>query len=405
VRIAAHEAKHAAMAMVLDVDVFEARVDNPAPDRAGHVMHVAGTGWQDALISLAGRMGDEGWPPAWPPRTDCSTDEGHVAEYVKAAGLDEAGYTQLCADASRLVGTPEFKSKAGVIEALLEHGCVLDRDKLDQINEAITVRPPPLEHMRVEASARATTELGEFSAIAAAYSLDRQGDAIVPGAFAKTIDAWRESGKQIPLHWNHSARAENIIGSVDPVSMREIREGLYVRGKLELDTSTVAREAWRSMKANALSLSFGYTAPGSRLRKDGVRELTEIDLFEISVVPSPANPDTRFIELKSNAPRRTRPAQDSAVPSMADLRAQAAELGLRLPVTQAERRAEAEANDPPARPFSLLPDGWDTWTPHRRVRDLDPDELALRDLRRESDRVALHAALGFDQELIRKVGA
>jgi uncharacterized protein len=405
VSIAAHEARHAAAAMVLDVEVLEARVDNPAPDRAGHVMHVAGTGRQDALISLAGRMGDDGWPPAWPPRTDCSTDEGHVAEYVKAAGLDEAGYTQLCADASRLVGTPEFKSKAGVIEALLDHGCVLDRDKLDQINDAITERPPPLEYKRVEASARPTTDLGEFSAIAAAYSLDRQGDEIVPGAFAKTIDAWRESGKQIPLHWNHSARAENIIGSVDPVSMREIREGLYVRGRLDLDNS-VALEAWRSMKANALSLSFGYTAPRSRKRRDGVRELTEIDLFEISVVPSPANPDTRFLELKSaDPPRRRRPDPDSMAAVMTDLRKRAAEVGIHLPVSRAERRAEAEANNPPARPFSFLPEGWESYTPRRRIRDLDPEELALRDLRRKSDRIALHAALGFDQELIRKVGA
>jgi HK97 family phage prohead protease len=226
----------------------------------------------------------------------------------------------------------------------------------------------------------------------------------VPGAFAKTIEAWRASGKRIPLHWNHSGRAEDIIGSVDPASMRGIPEGLYVRGKLELDTSAVAREAWRSMKANALSLSFGYAAPGTRKRKDGMRELTEIDLFEISVVPSPANPDTRFIELKSDAPpRRSQPAPDSTAAVMADLRKRAAEVGIDLPASRAERRAEIEAS-PPARPFSLLPDGWDTWRPRRRVRDLDPDELALRDLRRQTDRMRLHAALGWDQDLIEKVG-
>jgi hypothetical protein len=51
---------------------------------------------------------------------------------------------------------------------------------------------------------RVSTELGEFSAIAAAYSIDRDGDQIVRGAFRKTIDRWRSSGKRIPLHWNHS---------------------------------------------------------------------------------------------------------------------------------------------------------------------------------------------------------
>jgi HK97 family phage prohead protease len=403
VSLAAHEAKHAAMAMVLCMEVLEARVDDPTPHAAGHVVHAPGDGRDDALVTLAGRMGDEGWPPTWPPRMDRSTDERHLAEYVQAASLDETGWASLCADAERLVATPNFIAKKSVVEALLDHGCVLDREKLRQIDEAIEDKPR-LERKTVETSARPTTDLGEFSAIAAAYTVDRQGDEIVPGAFAKTIDAWRESGKQIPLHWNHSSRAENIIGSVDPASMREIRQGLYVRGSLDLDGSAVAGEAWRSMKANAVALSFGYMAPGSGKRRDGVRELTEIDLFEISVVPSPANPDTRFLELKSADPSSrsvTHPRREGEAPSMADLRKQAAELGLTLPMTRAEQR---EAN-PPARPFSFLPDGWENWRPRRRLSDLDPEELAIRDLRRQTDRMRLHAALGWDQELIRKVGA
>jgi hypothetical protein len=213
------------MAMVLDVEVLEARVDNPTPDAAGHVMHAPAGRYDEALISLAGRMGDDGWPPAWPPSLDRSGDERNLAEYVKAVGLDEDGWAGLCADARRLVMSPDFKAKQSVIEALLDHGCVLDRDKLEQIDEAVAVRPPPLlERKRVEASARPTTDLGEFSAIAAAYTVDRQGDEIIPGAFGNTIDAWRNSGKQIPLHWNHSSRAENIIGSegrlmdADPVT-------------------------------------------------------------------------------------------------------------------------------------------------------------------------------------------
>ena len=37
----------------------------------------------------------------------------------------------------------------------------------------------------------------------------------------------------------------------------------------------------------------------SKDREDGVRELLGIDLFEISIVPHPANADTRFVELKA----------------------------------------------------------------------------------------------------------
>ena len=50
------------------------------------------------------------------------------------------------------------------------------------------------------------------------------------------------------------------------------------------------------MKNNAVSLSFGFMTVKSRDREDGVKELLELDLFEISVVPHPMNADTRFIE-------------------------------------------------------------------------------------------------------------
>ena len=81
--------------------------------------------------------------------------------------------------------------------------------------------------------------------------------------------------------------------------MREAEEGLYVRGQLDLEDSEVAREAWRSMKNNSVALSFGYMVTKSRDRDDGVRELLGIDLFEISIVPHPANANTRFVSLKA----------------------------------------------------------------------------------------------------------
>ncbi len=155
-----------------------------------------------------------------------------------------------------------------------------------------------MRHLTIKAASTATAQ-GRFFAIAAAWSVDLDGDQIVRGAFADTIRRWRESGKNIPVHWNHQAEASNVIGWVDPALMREAKEGLYVKGELALEESETAREAWRSMEANAVSLSFGFMVRKSEDRSDGVRELHEIDLFEVSIVPHPANPDTRFLELKS----------------------------------------------------------------------------------------------------------
>ena len=158
-----------------------------------------------------------------------------------------------------------------------------------------------MQHLTIKAASTATDQ-GLFSAIAASWSLDREGDQIARGAFASTIRDWQASGKRLPVHWNHSGDAADVIGWVDPASMREADEGLYVKGRLDLEDSEVAREAWRSMKNNAVSLSFGFMVTKSRDRSDGVRELLGIDLFEISIVPIPANADTRFLSLKSAGP-------------------------------------------------------------------------------------------------------
>jgi len=226
-----------------------------------------------------------------------------------------------------------------------------------------------LEHKAVEAQTHVANDLGEFSAFAATYDLDRVKDRIRFGAFEKTIADWRASGKRVPLHWDHRGEAKNVIGSADPASMREVAGlGLYVEGKLDLDDSAVAREAWRSMKDKRVGLSFGYMTVKSRKRGE-VTDLLELDLFEISIVPSPANPQTRILDMKSAAisERELRRRSDEialeaalgweplstptpavpavkAVPTNAELRQRAAKVGVELPPTNLET-VRAEARD------------------------------------------------------------
>jgi len=168
-----------------------------------------------------------------------------------------------------------------------------------------------MQHLAVKARSSTTTDRGEFTALAATWAVDRVRDRIIQGAFATTIEAWQASGKMVPVHWAHSREAKDIIGVIDPASMRETAEGLYVAGRLDLENSEVAREAWRSMKANSVALSFGYLAVRERKRDNGINELLEIDLFEVTVASGPINPDTRFLSLKADA---------ATVPSEAELR-------------------------------------------------------------------------------------
>jgi HK97 family phage prohead protease len=156
-----------------------------------------------------------------------------------------------------------------------------------------------MQHLTVKAAATAT-DLGWFSAIAAVFgNVDRDGDRIVKGAFATSIEAWQHAGRTVPLHWNHSADPDDIVGSVDPRSMVETDEGLVVEGQLDLDGSDRAREAWRAMKTGSIGLSFGYLTQKHRKAADGANELLAIDLFEISLTPRPSNPSTAVLSMKS----------------------------------------------------------------------------------------------------------
>jgi HK97 family phage prohead protease len=95
----------------------------------------------------------------------------------------------------------------------------------------------------------------------------------------------------------HRGRDDSLVD--DPGSMIETDRGLVVEGQLDLDNSDRARQAWRAMKTGSMGLSFGYVVQQKRTAAGGVTELVAIDLFEISIVPAPANADTRVLSMES----------------------------------------------------------------------------------------------------------
>jgi HK97 family phage prohead protease len=370
---AAHEARHAAAALLLGLDVLEARADNPNPEMGGYV---ALGGYSclrprdSGIMTLAGRWGDPGWPPEYPSKLGRTFDERNLADDVETLNRGHAGYLDMVADTERLVERAEFKSLAGTLEALLTVGIVLNEDRIRQVHEVCG--KPGLEHKALKATTRVGTDLGQFSALAAAWSPDRDGDQIVRGAFAASIERWQASGKSVPLHWAHKGDAEYIIGYVDPASMRETREGLFVRGKLDLEHSEVAREVWQLVKQNVVGLSFGYLTTDPVKRADGIQELRELDLFEISLTPAPANPDTRILSFKS-----TEPAEPELEPAPA--------------FTPEQQRIHDEEYE---RMYTLLC-GTGPADPIERE-----EARQARELRRKCDELRLEAALGFDPELL-----
>lgn len=112
---------------------------------------------------------------------------------------------------------------------------------------------------------------------------DKGRDVVRRGAFARA-----QAG--VPLLWQHDPKRP--IRRVERVS--EDARGLRVIASVTPGTAQ-GREALALLRAGAVSgLSFGYRVRQSaRDAKSGLRELTDLDLLEVSLVTFPMQPLAR----------------------------------------------------------------------------------------------------------------
>ena len=157
-----------------------------------------------------------------------------------------------------------------------------------------------MEHLLLKAVATTTTDLGEFEAVISTSAIDRELDVVEPAAMVDALRAWTATNKVVPLHWNHSSQPEDIVGHVDPTSVKAVGAEVHAAGHVDLDTAR-GRQVWRLMKAGSVGFSFGYLIPegGAKARPGGGRRITQLDVFEITVTPSPMNADTRVLATKA----------------------------------------------------------------------------------------------------------
>jgi hypothetical protein len=116
-----------------------------------------------------------------------------------------------------------------------------------------------------------------FAGYAALFGQRDAGrDVIRPGAFARTLAA---RTAPLPLFWQH--RPDQRIGWVEHLA--EDRRGLRVVARIDNPAGGAAAALQRG---TVTGLSFGYRARRFT-RDDAGRELTEVDLFEVSLVTHP----------------------------------------------------------------------------------------------------------------------
>ena len=118
---------------------------------------------------------------------------------------------------------------------------------------------------------------------------DKGGDVVQPGAYSASLSALAAKGGSVKLLWQHDAAQP--IGVWDEV--REDERGLYVKGRLLSDVEK-GREAMALIGAGAIDgLSIGYRTVRAQKNDKGQRLLSELELWEVSLVTFPMLAEAR----------------------------------------------------------------------------------------------------------------
>jgi len=178
--------------------------------------------------------------------------------------------------------------------------------------------------MQIKTAGTATVTEGGFTGYASTWvrEPDSYGDVVAKGAFSRTLKEWEAKGRPIPVLWGHRMdEPKYYIGTVEKAE--EDDHGLKVNCSLDGESAT-AQHVRRLLKAGAVAqMSFAFDIkdsadvelPGDRK----ARELRDITLYEVSVVPIGANQDTSIDDVK--APNDTRDADALTEEEVATVRA------------------------------------------------------------------------------------
>jgi hypothetical protein len=118
---------------------------------------------------------------------------------------------------------------------------------------------------------------------------DQGNDVVAKGAYARSLQRLKREGRAVKMLWQHDPALP--IGVWDEV--REDARGLFVKGRI-LDSVEKGREAAALIAAGAIDgLSIGYRTVRAAKNDKGQRLLSELELWEVSLVTFPMLPSAR----------------------------------------------------------------------------------------------------------------
>ncbi|WP_371396213.1 HK97 family phage prohead protease [Fretibacter rubidus] len=124
---------------------------------------------------------------------------------------------------------------------------------------------------------------------------DLSGDRVMRGAFAASL--LTHAGRPLPMLFGHE--------TVEPIGIwdRVIEDGrgLFVQGRIMTGNARADRIASLVTEGALTGLSIGYRVRRSQPRPNGGRDLTELDLWEVSIVAFPMLRDARLSLTQSHS--------------------------------------------------------------------------------------------------------
>ena len=210
---------------------------------------------------------------------------------------------------------------------------------------------PRLEHKEAAAGRevrsfalqiKATGDDGTVEGYGSVFGVrDNYDDVIAKGAFSGSLKEHKTAGTMPAMLWQHSA--DHPIGIW--TEMVEDDKGLRIKGQLAMET-VKGKEAHALLKLGAINgLSIGFMSKQWAYDRDTeVRTLTEIDLWEVSLVTFPANEKARITNVKASPDEVTTPKDaERALREAGFSKADATALVARVMRMGEERRESAQS--------------------------------------------------------------
>lgn len=172
---------------------------------------------------------------------------------------------------------------------------------------------------------KSVSDTGEVTGYFSTFDIiaDSYGDIVSPHAFDKTIKERQESGKPFPLVWNHNMDdPELIIGQVDMIESDD-HGALMTAHFYDTPKAQAARNLVREGSVYQFSFAYGVEAArepneAEKAQDPNIRQVLEgIDLIEVTITPTPANPRAEVLSAKSG--RRNRKSDEDIIKQIISL--------------------------------------------------------------------------------------